>query len=240
VDSAGVLRDHFVMPAFPRCGALLRNGKTCGRTVEVGSEFCVHHTRLLETVDAAALRQGRIPKKRGLKTSTLRVVPTNCESTTATTAITNPDPATVRPSLAAAAAENIEALKASLLEAAASATKPTWITVECSGCGERSQVEAPVPDVRARVAAIELLLREGLGRPAAAEEVHAPRMPATVAAVNEMSWEEMQAVFAATYVDEIAAVQRSGGAALVREKLLTLTQGERRVLRDALLELDAA
>jgi hypothetical protein len=140
----------------------------------------------------------------------------------------------------AAAAENVEALKASLLEAAAAATKPTWITVECSGCGERSQVEAPVPDVRARVAAIELLSREGLGLPAVAEEVHTPRLPATVAAVNELSWHEMQAVFAAIYVDEIATVQRSGGATLVREKLLALTQGERRVLRDALLELDVA
>jgi hypothetical protein len=43
-----------------------------------------------------------------------------------------------------------------------------------------------------------------------------------------------------TYIDEIAAVQHSGGAALVREKLLALSDGERRVLRDALLELDAA
>jgi hypothetical protein len=50
----------------------------------------------------------------------------------------------------------------------------------------------------------------------------------------------MQALFAAIYVDEIAAVQRRGGEALVREKLLALSEGERRVLRDALLELDAA
>jgi hypothetical protein len=50
----------------------------------------------------------------------------------------------------------------------------------------------------------------------------------------------MQALFAATYVDEIAAVQRSGGEALVRAKLAALTEGERRLLRDALLELDAA
>jgi hypothetical protein len=239
VDSASVLRDHFVMPASPRCGALLRNGQPCGRTVAADSEFCSHHTALLGSVNAEALREGRIPKKRSLKASTLRVVPaTDVEP--ATTVIANADPATVRPSLAAAAAENIEALKASLLEAAAAATKPTWITVECSGCGERSQVEAPVPDVRARVAAIELLLREGLGRPAVAEEVHAPRLPETVAAVSEMTWQDMQAVFAATYVDEIAAVQRSGGAALVREKLLALSEGERRVLRAALLELDAA
>jgi hypothetical protein len=79
-------------------------------------------------------------------------------------------------------------LTASLLEAAGSAVKQVWLSVECMACGQRSRVEAPVPDVRARVAAIELLLREGLGRPATAEEVHAPRMPASVAAVSAMSW----------------------------------------------------
>jgi hypothetical protein len=128
-------------------------------------------------------------------------------------AVTDADPANVRPLLAAAAAENVEVLKASLLEAAGSAVKPVWLTVECTACGKRSQVEAPVPDVRARVAAIELLLREGLGRPATAEEVRAPQMPVSVAAVSAMSWDEMQALFAAIYVDEIAAVQRSGGGA---------------------------
>src|SRR5215831_12081217 len=114
--------------------------------------------------------------------------------------------------LAEAAAENAEQLKASLLEAAGSTVRPVWLTVECSSCGERSRVEAPVPDVRSRVSAIELLLREGLGRPATAEEVRSPRMPADVDAVRAMGWEEMQALFAATYVDEIAAVERSGGA----------------------------
>jgi hypothetical protein len=146
------------------------------------------------------------------------------------------DPATVRPRLAVAAAENLEQLQASLLEAAGSAVKPVWLTVECSGCGERSRIEAPVPDVRARVAAIELLLREGLGRAPQAEETTTPRMPANVAAVKAMGWDEMQALFAATYVNEIAAVQRDGGEALVREKLATLSEGERRVLREALAE----
>ena len=146
----------------------------------------------------------------------------------------------MRPSLALAAAENVEALTASLLEAAGSAVKPVWLTVECSGCGERSRVEAPVPDVRARVAAIELLLREGLGRPATAEEASSPRMPTSVEAVREMSWDDMQALFAATYVDEIAEAQRCGGEALVRSKLAALSAGERRVLREALLELDVA
>jgi hypothetical protein len=150
----------------------------------------------------------------------------------------NADPATVRPLLAAAAAENVEQLKASLLEAAGSAVKPVWLTIECSGCGERSRIEAPVPDVRARVAAIELLLREGLGRPATAEDMRAPRMPADVAAVRAMSWEDMQALFASTYADEIVEVQRNGGPALVRAKLSSLSAGERRVLRTALDELE--
>jgi hypothetical protein len=221
------------MPAFPRCAALLRNGQPCGRAVSPGSEFCVHHAKLLETIDAESLRNGRIPKKRALKDPPLRLIMEPSEPPIAE-AGTNADPSTIRPSLALAAAENVEALKESLLQAAAAATKPTWITVECSGCGERSRIEAPVPDVRARVAAIELLLREGLGRPATAEDVPAPHMPTNITAVREMSWDEMQALFAAIYVDEIAAAQRDGSEALVEAKIAALSEGERRVLREAL------
>jgi hypothetical protein len=221
------------MPAFSRCGALLRSGQPCGRTAKTGSEFCGHHTKLLDDVDAESLRQGRIPKKRALKEPVLRVVmETGSEPTTTT--LTVADPASVRPSLALAAAENLNALTDSLLHAAASATKPAWITVECSSCGERSRVEAPVPDVRARVAAIELLLREGLGRPATAEETHPVRLPATAAAVKDMDWEDMQALFAATYVDEIAAAQRDGGEPALRAKLNCLSEDERAALRVAL------
>jgi hypothetical protein len=220
------------MPAFPRCTALLRNGQPCGRTVEVDSEFCIHHAGLLEEVDAESLRQGRIPKKRALKEPALRVVEAAPEPTTAT--VKSADPASVRPSLAMAAAENLDALTDSLLHAAASATKPAWITVECSECGERSRVEAPVPDVRARVAAIELLLREGLGRPATAEETHPLRLPATVAAVKDMSWVDIESLFAATYVDEIAEAHRSGGKAALRSKLDGLSPAERAALQEAL------
>jgi hypothetical protein len=183
-----------------------------------------------------SLREGRIPKKRALKEPALRVVGEEAEATTATATATAADPASVRPSLALAAAENLGALKDSLLHAAASATKPAWITVECSSCGERSRVEAPVPDVRARVSAIELLLREGLGRPATAEESHPVRLPSTRDAVKDMDWDDMQALFAATYVDEIAAVRRDGGLAAVREKLMSLSPPERQVLRETLTE----
>jgi hypothetical protein len=51
-----------------------------------------------------------------------------------------------------------------------------------------------------------------------------------------MGWEEMQVPLAATYVDEIAAVQRCGSEALVCEKLAALSEGERRALRQALVE----
>jgi hypothetical protein len=227
------------MPAFPRCAALLRDGEPCKRTAAPGSKFCVHHTKLLASVDAQTMRHGRTPKRHSTLEPVLRVVPDLALGREATPAATvaRADPASVRPSLAAAAAENVEQLTTSLLEAAGSAAKPVWLTFECSACGERSRIEAPVPDVRARVAAIELLLREGLGRPATAEEVRTPQMPANVQALKAMSWDDMQAVFAAIYADEIAAVLRDGGIALVREKLTALTDDARRALRIA---LDAA
>jgi hypothetical protein len=144
------------------------------------------------------------------------------------------DPATVRPRLAEAAAEGLEGIRKTLLDAATGAVRDHWITFECGECGARKRVEVPVPDVRPRVAAIELLLREGLGRPPQAEEVPTPRMPANVAALKAMGWEEMQALCAATYVDEIAAIQRTDGAAFMRERVAALSEGERRVLREAL------
>jgi hypothetical protein len=51
-----------------------------------------------------------------------------------------------------------------------------------------------------------------------------------------MGWDEMQALFASLYVDEIAALQRDGGEAVVREKLAALSEDSRRVMREALLE----
>jgi hypothetical protein len=67
------------------------------------------------------------------------------------------DPATVRPRLAEAAAEGLEGIRKTLLDAATGAVRDHWITFECGECGARKRVEVPVPDVRARVAAIELL-----------------------------------------------------------------------------------
>jgi hypothetical protein len=150
-------------------------------------------------------------------------------------------PAEVRPRLAAMTAESVSEIQQALLDAALGATREHWVTFTCPApdCGKKHRAQVQVPDVRARVGAIEVLLREGLGRPAQAEEVPTARMPSSVTAVERMSWEEMQHVFAATYVDELRAVQRNGGPALVRERLAGLSEGERRLLREALAELPA-
>jgi hypothetical protein len=90
------------------------------------------------------------------------------------------DPARVRPGLAEAAAKSFDDIRRALLDAATSASKPAWVEFECGECASRRRVDVPVPDVRARVAAIELLLREGLGRTPQAGETLAPRLPESV------------------------------------------------------------
>jgi hypothetical protein len=92
-----------------------------------------------------------------------------------------------------------------------------------------------VPDVRSRVAAIELLLREGLGRPAQAQEPLVSRMPDTVEAVRAMSWADMQVLVAMMFADEITAVSERGPNAL-RERVAALSENERKMLRDAVAE----
>jgi hypothetical protein len=81
---------------------------------------------------------------------------------------------------------------------------------------------------------VEVLLRGGLGRPAQAEERATPRLPKNAGAIGSMSWEDMQQFAATLLVDELLTVQRDGGEALLRNRLVALSDGERRVLRDAL------
>jgi hypothetical protein len=144
------------------------------------------------------------------------------------------DPAGIRPALARLAASNLDALQQALLDAALSATTTRWATVDCGECGARSRVELPVPDVKARLQAIQLLLSESLGRPATASDVSTPQLPRTAAQVKELSFEEMQYVFATTYVAEIEAVVRDGGERALQERVSRLGQPERTLLLKAL------
>ena len=57
---------------------------------------------------------------------------------------------------------------------------------------------------RSRLAAVELLLGQGLGKRPTAEVAGMPSLPHAAAAVEAMSWSEMQHVFAITYADDCA------------------------------------
>jgi diacylglycerol kinase family enzyme len=91
--------------------------------------------------------------------------------------------------------------------------------------------------VKARIGAIEVLLREGLGRPAQAEEVLAPKLPTNVEAVSRLSWDDTQHLAALLLTDEIETVLARGGRGAVRERLEGLSDSERNVLSEALAEL---
>ena len=224
---------------FPRCSAVLRDGRRCDRTVAAESEsFCVHHAALEPELGAEVLRQGRYPARRKLKPAAMPVVVAMSGTSTASSesGTIHSDPARVRPGLAEAAAESFADIRRTLLDAATSASKPAWVEFECSECGTRRRVDVPVPDVRARVAAIELLLREGLGRAPQAEEKPAPQLPEDAAAIGKMSWQEMQSLAATLMFDDLVAVKRRGADAVLRERVAALPESERRVLREALAE----
>jgi hypothetical protein len=145
-------------------------------------------------------------------------------------------PAAVRPALAQAAADELGTITAVLMDAATNTTRAVWTTPACPECGTQFRQEVYVPDHKARVAAVEVLLREGLGRPAQAEERPAPTLPEDPALIEAMSWQDMQYLAATLLVDELVSLKRDGGEALLRGRIAALSESERRVLREALLE----
>jgi hypothetical protein len=216
------------MASFPRCAALLRDGTPCVRTVAAGSEFCVHHVTLVDQHGEEALRRGDYPRRRR---ANVNVAPLEVE---AETPVVNDNgsvsPARVRPALAAAAA-SLNEIQHALLDAALGATREYRVTRACSDCGKKERIPVNVPDVRSRVAAIELLLREGLGRPPQAEETLVPRLPATVAEVEALGWDELRALAAIHEPDliriEIASADREAEKRPPRGARRVRTRAER-------------
>ena len=115
-----------------------------------------------------------------------------------------------------------------------------WVTTACGGCGKKQRVEVKIPDVRSRVAAIELLLREGLGRPPQAEEAASARLPERAEAIDKLGWDEMKAIFAAQFASEIEAVTDRGGEELLRGRVAALDDEQRRLLGKLLDEVAVA
>ena len=128
------------------------------------------------------------------------------------------------------AAEEVETIRAVLLEAATSTTRETWATCTCPECGKGFRQEISVPDHGARIKAVETMLREGLGRVGEADETLTPRVPRTVAEIRRLSTEDLE---------EIVASDDEGVAWLIRSHLRPLGVEARGALREALDELES-
>ena len=223
--------------AFVQCEALLRSGTACRSAAVTDSAFCSHHATLVEEIGEERVRSGDHPRRR--RSTVIEPLLAEVETTPAS-GNGHADPAQVRPRLAEAAAASLDDISSALLDAALGATRETWVTTACSGCGKKQRVEVKIPDVRSRVAAIELLLREGLGRPPQAEENASPRLPRTAEAVEKLGWDDLQMIFATQFASEIAAVTEGGGRTLLRERVAALDDDQRRILREALDEVKIA
>ena len=219
--------------AFAPCEAVLRDGSQCRSATRTDSDFCAHHADLVEEIGEERVRSGDHPSRR--KTTTAEPLVAEVEAHPPSR--NGADPAQVRPRLAEAAAASLDDIQAALLDAALGSVRPVWVTHACRNCGQKERVEVQVPDVRSRVAAIELLLREGLGRPPQAEEAASPRLPRTAEAVEKLGWDDMNAIFAVQFAGEIAAVMERGGVALLRERVAALDGDQRQLLREALAEV---
>jgi hypothetical protein len=143
-------------------------------------------------------------------------------------------PAEIRPRLAQRTAESVAAIENALLDAAVGATREHWTTFTCPDCGKKHRAQVAVPDIRARINAVEVLLREALGRVPQSEELTALRLPETAAAVERMSWNELQRLAGMFCAQEIAAIADGGEEGLIRERVAALGEDGRRLLRDAL------
>jgi hypothetical protein len=181
--------------------------------VPSAGDLCEHHARLAEELGRETVVNGSQTKRRSARQRTPVVAKTEpLELTTHMSA----RPAAVRPALALTAAEEVETIRRVLLEAATNTTRESWATCSCPECGKSFRQEISVPDHRARIKAIETLLREGLGRVGEAE-IPEPRMPASVAEVEALSWREMKFIFAISYAQAIRAFVDHGEGALQSE-----------------------
>jgi hypothetical protein len=196
--------------------------------------YCRRHAELVEEHGEDAVRAGTYPRRRNPRVDTpLAVEATPTVETMATTNGTAISPAEIRPRLAQVTAESVAEIQQALLDAALGATREHWATFTCPDCGKKHRAQVAVPDVRARVGAIEVLLREALGRPAQAEEVARQELPANANAVARMSWDEIQHLAAVLLADEIESVLKLGGREAVVERLASLSDEHRQVLREA-------
>ena len=189
--------------------------------------FCNAHQALLEEHGEEAIRSGSYPKSKRQPSVAVTEVVTPPTPAAALTF----DPALVQPGLAAAAAEGLDTIRAALLDAAA-VNRKTFITIGCKHCGRQGRYEVEVADTRARVAAIQLLLSEGLGRAPQAEE-HQPRVPQSISDVRRLSFPELEALVATHFLELVhEALDDDDG--MLERRVRALDHGQRARVRAAL------
>jgi hypothetical protein len=213
------------------CSARLRNGDRC-RSVATRGEYCAYHAALADELGIEVVANGDQTKKRNAR----QREPVIAESEPLElNSSASRSPSAVRPALALTAVEELETIRAVLLEAATSTTRETWATCTCPECGKGFRQEISVPDHGARIKAIETLLREGLGRVGEAD-VPEPRTPTSVEELRTLSSEELELVVAVGYATEIRDVLDHGDDAL-RAKLESWEPETREIFARALADV---
>jgi hypothetical protein len=221
-----------------RCLAHRRDGRECGALASSPTAtYCRRHEQLAAELGDDAVQTGSYPRRRRPREEMLLVVDETPAAQPVRTIDTAFTPSEVRLRLAQVTAESVAEIQHALLDAALGATREHWVTFTCPDCGKKHRSQVALPDTRARVGASEVLLREGLGKPAQAEEIARPSLPANSNAVARMSWDDTQHLAALLFADEIESVLAQGGREAVRERRVGFSDAQREVLRDALAEL---
>ncbi len=187
----------------------LGDGNPC-RSVATHDAFCAYHAALADEAGDAVVANGDHTKKRNAR----QREPVIAESEPLELSPTaSKPPSAVRPALALTAVEELETIRAVLLEAATSTTRESWARCTCLECGRGFRQEISVPDHGARIKAIETSLREGLGRVGEAEVVE-PKVPQSVEELRNLSTAELELMVALGYTAQIRAIVDDGDDAL--------------------------
>jgi hypothetical protein len=112
------------------------------------------------------------------------------------------------------------------------------VSAIAQGYSHRAQVH--IHDVRSRVAATELLRREGLGRPAQAEEPAVAQLALQRRGSKQMSWTDLQVVCALQFADRVTNATAGEAGRVIRERLTDVGSECRRILREALDDVEAS
>jgi hypothetical protein len=226
-----------------RCEGTTRDGARCRSIAVKGRRFCPHHLSVADEAGEESVGRGDHDQRRRRDSALVRVVrepssgtgskPSRALVKTGNVAVASA--AEVRPRLGELVAANLDELEAVLLDVALSASRPVWVTTRCKSCNRDGRHQVVIGDHRVQLEAITKLLEQAVGRPATAEQPVVAALPRRAADVKKLSWGELQQLFAASFVTELADMHRAGsGEAVLQERVSRLTDHEREVLRRAL------